>query len=205
MHKNKSIIVKISIIILLSLVSLVSCTSSKQEFKIKTCTNLNPVYITNSKKVYLLSSIYNSQIIDSLQLLNGNYGPTDFSLLIYTQIDSRGINLSMMNEFGADMGNLSFNDKQIIFDSSYFPSQLSGEYIICDIQNAFYDTSILTQHYANSKLNFEAFLIDYETGGPVEIRKISDGNNLIEKITIENKLITIENFLRNYSYVLYFE
>ena len=205
-YMNKKIILS-KTIILLSLVSLFSCTSSKQEFNLKpiTCTNLNPVYITNSKKVYLLHPVYASYVVDTLQLLNGNYDSSNFSLLIYTQMDTKGINLSLMNEFGTDMGNLFFNGEKIFFESAYFPKELPGEYIICDIQNAFYDVEALRDNYANSKLRFNSIYFFYETytpGQPDEIRSIYDGDTLIEEIEISYKTIKIKNYLRNYSYVL---
>ena len=159
--------------------------------------NLRPVYITNSKKIMLLLPEYNTVEVDSIQLLNGSFGDTEFSLMSYTQIDSTGISLSLMNDFGTDMGNVFYDGEKVVFDSAYFPKQLPGEYIIADIQNAFYDSAVLKSNYEKSGLTFEEEKNENST-----IRKIIDKKKVIEEIRIEEKSVSINNYLRNYKYVL---
>lgn len=176
-----------------------SCASKPQnEFPV-TCKNLKPVYITDSKKIFLLHPAYNSSIVDSLQLLEGNFDKQTFSLLIYSQIDSKAISLSLFNDFGTDMGNVSFNENNVIFDSAFFPASLPGEYIIADIQNAYYDINALSQNYKKSKLIFYSELNEKNNS---EKRFIYDGSKLIEEIQISKKGIIIINYLRNYKYEL---
>lgn len=183
---------------------LISCASTKKAAPENSYTakGLRPIYITNSKKVNLLLPSAAGQIFEGLQLLNGSFGSTSFNLLSYTQIDATGISLSLMNDFGADMGNLFYDGSQVIFDSAYFPKALPGEYIICDIQNAFYDSEVLKANYTSAGLIFEDFLICRETGGAAEIRKISDGKKVIEEISIIDDTVTIKNHLRGYEYKL---
>ena len=107
-----------------------------------------------------------------------------------------------MNDFGTDMGNVSYDGERVIFNSAYFPKNLPGEYIICDIQNAFYDVAALEENYKSAGLIFEGTLILWETGTPEEIRKIYDGKKLIEEITNKDDTITIKNYLRGYEYKL---
>ena len=182
----------------------VSCASAKNQTTDQTShkSSLRPVYITNSKKVNLLSPEFTTRTIDEVQLLDGTYGDTSFTLMSYTQINSKGINLSLMNEFGADMGNLSFDGETVVFDSAYFPQALPGEYIICDIQNAFYNPVELEKNYKAAGLDFYSELVLYEDGDSVEIRKIFNGKKLIEEITITDKKIEINNYLRGYKYTL---
>ena len=194
---------KISFIILFLSIFLISCKTTepvkKSAAKVSSC---GPVYITNTKKINLLLPECACGIFDGIQLLSGSYGKTSFSLLSYTQIDAIGINLSLFNDFGTDMGNVSFNGERVIFDSAYFPKNLPGEYIICDIQNAFYDSAALEENYRNAGLTFEETLILWETGTPEEIRKIYDGEKLIEEISNHDDTITITNYLRGYEYKL---
>ncbi len=182
---------------------LISCKTSqpvkKGAAKVSDC---GPVYITNTKKINLLLPECAGEIFEGIQLLNGSFGSTRFSLLSYTQIDAKGISLSLFNDFGTDMGNLSFNGQRVTFDSAYFPKNLPGEYIACDIQNAFYDSAALEENYKNAGLIFEETLILWETGTPEEIRKIYDGKKLIEEISIHDDTITIKNLLRGYEYQL---
>lgn len=178
---------------------IVSCASKTTAIYPITCKNLKPVYITDSKKIYLLHPAYNSNIVDSLQLLQGNFDKQNFSLLIYSQIDSKGMSLSLFNDFGTDMGNISFNENTVIFDSAFFPQALPGEYIIADIQNAYYDINALSQNYKNSKLIFTSEFTEKDNS---EKRCIYDGSKLIEEIKITGDGITIVNYLRNYKYEL---
>ena len=178
------------LIIVLTVLS--SCASKKVE-----TSGLRPVYITNQKKVNLLEPSKACLVFEGLQALNGSFGSQSFSLLSYTQIDARGINLSLMNDFGTDMGNLFYDGKSVIFDSAYFPKALPGEYIICDIQNAYYDKDELARNFAAAGLKFEI-----STKENVEIRKILDGKKLIEEITVSDNEVKIQNLLRGYSYQL---
>lgn len=183
---------------------LISCASTKKAAPENSYTakGLRPIYITNSKKVNLLLPSAAGQIFEGLQLLNGSFGSTSFNLLSYTQIDATAISLSLMNDFGADMGNLFYDGSQVIFDSAYFPKALPGEYIICDIQNAYYEKEYLRMNYESAGLIFEDILICRETGTPEEVRRISDGKKVIEEISIIDDTVTIKNHLRGYEYKL---
>lgn len=190
-----------TILIFCVCIFLTSCASKSKindEVQPDVCAvNLRPVYITNSKKIMLLLPEYNDVVVDSIQLLNGSFGDAEFSLMSYTQIDSTGISLSLMNDFGTDMGNVFYDGEKVVFDSAYFPKQLPGEYIIADIQNAFYDSTVLKRNYEKSGLIFEEEINENST-----IRKIIDKKKVIEEIRIEEKSVSINNYLRNYKYVL---
>ena len=205
-------------LILFSMIFL-SCTSVKKtEAEGKAETLFRPVYITNSKKVNLLMPFHAAAVFEGLQLLNGSFGTSSFTLLSYTQIDSSGISLSLMNDFGTDMGNVFFDGQQVIFDSAYFPKALPGEYIICDIQNAYYDEGAVRKNLESAGLKFEVSreagsqAADFAGGAElagvtdsadlIEIRKILDGKKVIEEITILKNTIKIKNYLRGYEYNL---
>ena len=83
-----------------------------------------------------------------------------------------------------------------------FPKNLKAEYIVCDIQNAYYDSAALEANYKNAGLIFETERILDESGEPVEVRKIFEEKKLIEEITLKNgrevQSITIRNYLRGY-------
>lgn len=192
----KKILSAFTLILILLFISCASKPAAgNNESELKLCTNLRPVYVTNTKKIFLLMPEYSAAITDAVQLLEGSFGKTKFSLLSYTQIDQKGISLSLFNDFGTDMGNLSFNGEKINFDSAYFPSALPAEYIVNDIQNAFYDVKALSRNYENAKLIFE----NTENG---EYRRVFDGKNLIEEIRVLNNTVIIKNFLRGYEYKL---
>lgn len=172
-----------------------SCATTRQSGT----QGVRPVYITNSKKIALLPPSDCAFAVDGAQRLTGTFGGTTFALLSYTQIDKDGISLILMNDFGTDMGTLSYDAAGVTFSSAFFPKNLPGEYIIADIQNAFYDAAALQSAYSASKLIFEA-----QTADNGEHRTIRDGTKLIEEIFITADGVTIKNYLRGYEYSLEF-
>ena len=204
LSKHETTCKTISTFLLLSLF-LISCKSTrtvkKADEKIST---LRPVYITNTKKVNLLLPAAAGGVFEGLQLLNGSFGNSSFSLMSYSQIDATAISLSLMNDFGADMGNLFYDGDKVIFDSAYFPKNLPGEYIICDIQNAYYDEAALRENYEKAGLQFEVWNGSgyNRAAGVSETRLIKDGKKLIEEISIKDNTVTIKNYLRGYEYQL---
>ena len=171
-----------------------SCTSLNRQNSPKQETSgeadvLGPqylVYVTNRHKVPLLL-------------------PCDMNG-IYFFSDQNEMQLSLLNDFGTDMGSLFYDGREVRFESAMFPKNLKAEYIVCDIQNAYYDSAALEANYKNAGLSFETERILDESGEPVEVRKIFEEKKLIEEITLKNgrevQSITIRNYLRGYEYKL---
>ena len=188
---------KLSTGLLVTLLLFSTCATTKNQ------NNLQQVYVTNAKKINLLPPENVSEVVDALQVFDGSFGEASFSMLCYTQVDATGISLSLMNAFGTDMGNLFFDGNEVKFESVYLPSKLPGEYIVEEIQNAYYDVEALRKNYAVAKLAFEVQENAVDSDGNIcEIRKIFDGKNLIEKITISEEKVRITNYLRGYAFEL---
>ncbi len=181
-------------ICLLILVTLTSCSSTK---KIDADTELSPVYITNTKPIQLLppSSMEGSE--SCLQLLNGDFGTQSFSLLVYFEADENGIFMTLLNDFGTDMGSLSYDGSSVLFESAVFPKNMKAEYILADIQNAYYKVEDLKANYEAAGLTFEVV-----NDGEKSIRRIKNGKKIVEEITISGNFIRIHNILRGYEYNL---
>ena len=181
----------VSASILLSILLLItSCKSTRTQ----TQDYLRPVYVTNTKKIKLLSPENTTMSLDILQQFNGTFGETSFTMLSFTQIDKNEISLSLINDFGTDMGHLFYSGEHVSFKSAFLPSKLPGEYIVAEIQNAYYDEKVLQENYSKAGLKF-----DCETEG---VRKIYDGKKLIEEIYISADKVKIINYLRDYTFEL---
>ena len=178
-------------LLLITILFLISSCKSTRAVK---NTELRPVYVTNSKKINLLPPENTTVELDILQQFNGTFGDTDFSMLSFSQIDESEISLSLINDFGTDMGHLYYDGDHVSFKSAYLPSKLPGEYIVAEIQNAYYDEKVLQENYSKAGLKFEC-----ETPG---LRKIYDGKKLIEEIFISDDKVKIINYLRGYSFEL---
>ena len=124
------------------------------------------------------------------------------------QADSQGIYITLLNDFGTDMGSISYDGFSAQADMAILPSKLKIEYIINDFQNAFYKEEKLRQNLKASKLDFKVLKADEgeDAAGSDsgEIRQVYSGNKLIEEITINSQGAAIKNLLRGYSFSLYF-
>lgn len=156
-----------------------------------------PVYITNTKKFYLLHPAELENPVDAQQLLNGSFGSSSFSLLAYTQADENGIFMSLFNDFGTSMGNLSYDGIRVSFDSAIFPKALKAEYIVADLQFAYYKLDAVKKALSEVHLTVS----ETEENGVV-VRKILNGKKCIEVITKNGNVLTILNNLRGYKYIL---
>lgn len=191
LHHN---FIKKILILLSTSIFLISCSTTKSIQK----SEINPVYITNTKKFYLLSPENIQGNIDKVQLLQGSFGDNSFSINSYLQADSNGIFLSLFNDLGSGMGDLNYDGNGVLFDSKVFPKKLKAEYIIADLQFAYYKPESLRLSLLDLGLDF----IDKVLEDGTKIRLIKNKNNIIEEIRQKDGVLTIENKLRNYKYVL---
>ena len=129
--------------------------------------------------------------------MNGVFGDRNFTLMMYFQGDESGIFITLLNDFGTDMGNLSYDGEEVVFNSAVFTENLKTEYILLDIQNAYYKNQSLQNAYEQVGLTFE----EEKTEEGI-IRRVKNGKKIVEEITINLNSIKINNYLRGYQYNL---
>ena len=176
---------------LVSAVLLASCATTK------TRGMQYPVYVTNTNVVDLLAPEYFDGAVDSLYLLSGSFGGASFFVQAFMQADDNGIFLTLLNDFGIDMGSMIYTSENLSFTSTMFPKSLKPQYIAIDMQFAFYKPDAIAVALQNAGLDF----IVEQTGGK-EVRKIMKGKKCIEEITKTHDAIQIVNHLRGYEYNL---
>lgn len=191
----------------LSLFLLFSCNSTRNPAELSEAEatirrNTNPVYVTNTKKVYLLPVESIRTPVESYQYFEGDFGSKKFNSNLFLTADSSGISVLILNEMGIEMGLLVYDGESASLESTLFPKSLKCEYILLDLQNAYAEEDALKKHYASYGLEFEEFSQPSSQGPDVKIRYIKNGKKIIEKISIFEKKIEIENILRGYSYRL---
>lgn len=190
-----------------SLFLLFSCNSTRNpaglsEAEATIRRNTNPVYVTNTKKVYLLPVESIRAPVESYQYFEGDFGSKKFNSNLFLTADSSGISVLILNEMGIEMGLLVYDGESASLESTLFPKSLKCEYILLDLQNAYAEEDALKKHYASYGLEFEESSQPVLQGPDVKIRWIKNGKKIIEKISIFEKKIEIENILRGYSYRL---
>ena len=76
------------------------------------------------------------------------------------------------------MGDLNYDGNAVLFESSIFPKKLKAEYIIADLQFAYYKSEALQQALSLLGLDFSSETLEDGT----KVRLIKNKNNIIEEI-----------------------
>jgi len=151
------------------------------------------VYLTGSSSYRLLPPENIENSLDMAQHISASWQGRDFLLNAWVKADETGMEMTLLNELGAYMGELSYRDGSASFSSPVFPSSLKPEYIVADFQFCFYNTSALRQALEDCGLSFE------HTGNS---RRIFKGKTLIIEIEKNPNTVRLINHLRGYAYTL---
>jgi len=174
--------------VILILISLCSCISQsvknqKQHF----------VWLADNSKFYLLPPEKIEKPMDMAQFISASWQGSDFYFNVWVKADENGMEMTLFNELGANMGSLSYKDNILYFSSPVLPKSLSPEYIVADFQLCFYKPELLRDTLENCGL---VLVIDKN------IRRIKKENNVIIEIELKRDTVIYKNNLRGYSYTL---
>jgi len=176
---------KLTIIHLLFLICLTACAT--------TAGNNDPyAYLTNSSKFFLLSG-GSEKPMDMAQLISASYGNQDMQFSAWVKADEAALDITMLNDMGVSIGELSYRNGAVFFSSSIFPASIKPEYIIADFQLCFHDTNLLNKALTRCGLIFKAEGAN---------RRILQGKKIIIEIDKSADKVTYKNYLREYSYTL---
>ena len=131
--------------------------------------------------------------MDMPQFISASYGGQDYFITVWVKADETGINMTLMNSLGANMGELSYSGGSVSFSSRVFPQSLGPEYIVADFQLCFYNTLALRRALEDCGLSIE------DAGGR---RSIFQGENIIIEIVKNRNTVKLINHLRGYTYTL---
>ena len=131
--------------------------------------------------------------MDNYQIVTATYGGRTYQLSAWVKADDAGLDMTLMNELGTSLGELSYRDRTVSFSSPVFPQSIGGEYIVADFQLCFYNTPALRQALENCGLSLE----ETDTG-----RRVLQGKNLIVEIEKSRNVVRFVNHLRGYGYTL---
>jgi len=151
------------------------------------------VWLANNAQFFLLPPEGIENPMDMPQLVSASYGGKDYALNTWVQADESGMSMTLVNELGANMGELSYRGGAVSFSSSVFPQSLGGEYIVADFQLCFYNAPALRQALKDCGLSFE----DAET-----VRRVLQRKNVIIEIDKGPNIVRLVNHLRGYVYTL---
>ena len=156
-----------------------------------------PVHVTNTRVVDLLSPSDIAFPIDALYMFTASFGTSSFYMQAFIQANEGGIFINLLNDFGSDMGTLTYTGGELSLASSVLPSSLKAQYIVADIQFAYYDADAVARSLRSAGLDFTVTKDD-----GMELRRIMNGKKCIEEISISSSSVSIINHLRGYEYHL---
>ena len=151
------------------------------------------VYLTGSSKYTLLPPGNIENPLDMAQQISASYRGRKFFLNAWVKADETGMEMVLLNEMGARMGELSYRNGLVSFSSPMIPSAIKPEYIVADFQLCFYNTAALRQALNDCGLSFE----DTENN-----RRIFKGKTLVIEVERDRNIVKLVNHLRGYAYTL---
>jgi hypothetical protein len=131
--------------------------------------------------------------MDMAQHISAFWQGRDYFFNAWVKADKTGIEMTLLNDLGVNMGELSYRDGLVSFSSPVFPKSLKPEYIVADFQFCFYSASALSRALENCGL----FL---ENAG--NSRRILQGKTVVLEIEKEMNSVRLVNHLRGYAYTL---
>ena len=185
------------------LMILCSCISRSGERKLY-------AYLTDRARFVLLPPGGIEKNMDMAQFISASFMGQNHFFNAWVKADKTGMDMTLFNEIGAAMGDLSYKDGIINFSSQVLPGNLQPEYIVADFQLCFYDPVPLRRSLEDCGLSLETqvntrrYLSEGDIMREVHIytRRVYDGKNLIMEIEIIPNRVRIVNHLRGYAYTL---
>ena len=186
--RNRKTIIILSLLFFGILICFSSCASGAAARE-----NRLYSYISESSKYFLLPPECIEKSVDMAQHISASYGYRNYSLNAWVKADKTGIDMTLLNEIGTNIGELSYRDGTVSFSSPVFPKSLKSEYIVTDFQLCFYNIPALRKALSDCGLKLEYT----ETG-----RRIYQKKAIIIEIEKNAGSIKLVNHLRGYTYTL---
>ena len=150
-------------------------------------------YLTDSAKYVLLPPDNIEYPMDMAQYISASFMNQEYFFNAWVLADESGMEMTLLNELGANIGDLSYRNGTVSFSSPVFPKNLQPEYIVADFQLCFYNALPLRQALEEIGLFFEST----ET-----VRRVLQGSTLIVEIKKKSGSVQLVNHLRGYMYTL---
>jgi len=176
------------VLFLLPVIWFFSCASETAARKKQT-----PVFLTNNSAYVLLLPKDIEKPMDNYHLISTAYRGQTYVINAWVKADRAGMEMTLINEFGANIGELSYRNGIASLSSAVLPQTIQPEYIVADFQLCFYNARALHKALENCGLSFE----ETRTG-----RRIFEGKKVIIEIIKGPHTVRLVNHVRGYAYTL---
>jgi hypothetical protein len=162
------------------------------------------IWLTDNSRYILLPTGDIEYPLDSHQLISASYQGKDYVLNAWVKADTAELNMTIINELGANMGELSYRNGAASFSSPVLSLPFKPEYIIADFQFCFYQARALFQSLKYGGLSFEEIKTNrFEDTWTVRHILLGDHKTVIIRIEKKSRnVIELVNHLRGYAYTL---
>jgi len=150
-------------------------------------------YLTDNARYVLLPPGGIEKAMDSSQFISASYRDGEYYFYAWVRADETGMDMTMFNELGASMGDLSYRDGAVNLSSRVFPNSMKPEYIVADFQLCFYNPVLLRRALEKCGLVLEM---------QGNTRRVLSGRKLITEIEKAHNAVRLVNHLRGYAYTL---
>ena len=155
------------------------------------------IWLTNDTKFILLPAHNIEKPLDGMQRISALFGGDEYIINTWVKADKNGMDITLLNEMGAGIGELLYSNGKVKFSSAVFPSNLTPEYIIADFQFCFYSADALLKSLEKTGFDFSE-----NKKGSGKSRLIMKDKKTIIEINYNLNYIRLNNHLRGYSYTL---
>ncbi len=155
------------------------------------------VYITDENTIGLLPPSAIGVPMESHQLLTGSFGSHDgFVAEAFLVADEEKLDITMISPSGQTICSILWDGKALSFSSSFVAaSKIKAEYIVADMQMAFYDYAEVGKLISSARLLFR-----YKADGDKQNRSVYQGTSLVWSMERDGNSISVVNHLRGYRY-----
>ena len=168
------------------LMCLCSCASRSAEKRLF-------AYLTDRAMFVLLPTAAIEKPMDMAQYISASFMGQNHYFNAWVRADETAMDMTLFNDLGGAMGDLSYTDGAVNLTSRVLPGSLQAEYIIADFQLCFYDPVPLRRALEDAGLSLN--LKD-------NFRRIFDGETLIIEVEKTPEKVSLVNYLRGYAYTL---
>jgi hypothetical protein len=162
------------------------------------------VWLAKNSRYILLPTEDIDHPLDSHQLISASFNGRDYFLNAWVKADREALNMTLINELGANMGELSYRNGSVSFSSPVLFLPFKPEFIIADFQFCFYQSRPLFQSLKYGDLFFEEMKTN-RFEDTWTFRRILLGDQKTKIISIEKKsrnVIEVVNHLWGYTYTM---
>ena len=155
------------------------------------------VYLTDSKSANLPEPGIITEYIDQMQQITAEFGNRQIVMNTYIRSDAAGLLIIGMTEMGQELFELVYDGIGLNFTSRISLGKVQPEYMVMDIMIMYGERVSIIDIMSAAGLTFSERI-----EGETVHRFLDDGENRIIELTIDGDIITFNNFLRSYSYII---